>query len=214
MKIKPWSKKPFLLDRERLFQFVYPERLEKFRRVLDKRTPELTIVLENVSDPHNLSAALRSCDAVGIMEVNLVYYGGQAFPKIINESSASAGKWLNANRFNSVNDCFTALRKQNKKIYTTHLAKDAISIYDLDLSEPVALVFGNEHLGVSEEAYNLADGNFMIPQVGMVQSLNISVACAVSLYEAFRQRQAKGKYYDENTILSMLEKWVRRERNL
>ena len=74
------------------------------------------------------------------------------------------------------------------------MSSDAVSLYELDLSQSTALVFGNEHSGVSEEIKNLADGNFIIPQVGMIQSLNISVACAVSVYEAFRQKKLAGHY--------------------
>jgi tRNA (guanosine-2'-O-)-methyltransferase len=86
------------------------------------------------------------------------------------------------------------LKKKYEKIFTTHLSSDAVSLYEVDLTENVALVFGNEHDGVSEELRNLCDGNFIIPQVGMIRSLNISVACAVTLYEAFRQKQKAGHY--------------------
>jgi len=86
------------------------------------------------------------------------------------------------------------LRKHYKKIYTTHLSSDAVDLYDIDLTESVALVFGNEHAGVSNELIERCDGNFIIPQVGIIKSLNISVACAVSLYEAFRQKKIAGHY--------------------
>ena len=85
-------------------------------------------------------------------------------------------------------------RKKYKKIYTTHLSTDAVDLYDMDLTEDIALIFGNEHSGVSEELIGLADGNFIIPQVGIIKSLNISVACAVTLYEAFRQKTIAGHY--------------------
>src|SRR5204862_1991462 len=92
------------------------------------------------------------------------------------------------------NECFAALRKSYSKIYTTHLSADAVSLHELNLTESVALVFGNEHSGVSEEIIAMADGNFIIPQVGIIKSLNISVACAVCLYEAFRQKNNAGHY--------------------
>jgi len=179
----------FLNDMERT-----EARTEKIRRVLSKRQLDLTVVLENVHDPHNVSAVIRSCDAVGIYEVFLIYHSGQKFPDLSKKSSASAIKWVKLNFFDNVGKCFFALRQQGFKIFTTSLKADSISLYELNLAEPVALVFGNEHSGVSEEAISLADGNFLIPQVGMVESLNISVACAVSLYEAFRQRLVAGKY--------------------
>lgn len=178
-------------------EYVYPrtpERTEKLRRVLEKRQPDLTLVIENVDDPHNVSAVVRSCDAVGVFDVCLVYTQDREFPELGAKSSASAKKWLNFRKFRSISECYKELRKENKKIFTTHLNRESKSLYDLDLTQPVALVFGNEHSGVSDEAVELADGNFLIPQVGMIQSLNISVACAVSLYEAFRQRLIAGKY--------------------
>lgn len=190
------------------------DRRKRIEEVLGKRTRDLTVVLENINDPHNLSAAIRSCDAVGIMEVCLVYYGSQPFPKIARTSSASAMKWVNQRHFRSIGECYSALKSEGKLIYTTHMSKSAVSLYDLDLARPVALVFGNEHDGVSEEAFSLADGNFLIPQVGMIQSLNISVACAVSLFEAFRQRLKAGLYsnlqLDELEYARNLEEWVKK----
>ena len=193
--------------------FRTDKRIKRLREVIEKRQPTLSIVLENINDPHNLSAVVRSCDAVGIMEVCLVYYGEQPFPELGKSSSASAKKWVGIRKFGSVKECYTALRKENKKIYTTQMSSEAKSLYELNLTEPVALVFGNEHDGVSAEACKLADGNFLVPQVGMIQSLNISVACAVSLYEAFRQRLAAG-FYDkpqlaEKEIDVYLKKWAK-----
>lgn len=170
------------------------KRIEKIESVLAKRQPGLTAVFENINDPHNLSACLRSCDAVGILEVHLVYHSGQPFPRLGEKSSASAKKWVTSTRYDSIEECFEVLRNNKFKIFTTHLSEDAVSLYDLNLTQKVALVFGNEHSGVSEKAVELADGNFLVPQVGMIQSLNISVATAVSLYEAFRQRNETGIY--------------------
>ncbi|MCX7736824.1 MAG: RNA methyltransferase [Candidatus Kapabacteria bacterium] len=196
-------------------EFVYPrtpERMEKLRKVLEKRQPDLTLVIENVDDPHNVSAVVRSCDAVGVYDVCLVYTEGREFPELGAKSSASAKKWLNFRKFRSIKECYEELRKENKKIYTTHLNRESKSLYDLDLTQPVALVFGNEHSGVSDEAVELADGNFLIPQVGVIQSLNISVACAVSLYEAFRQRQIAGKYltsqFSEEEFIKIYNDWL------
>ncbi len=177
---------------------VTERRLARFKDVLSKRQLDLSVVAENIFDPHNMSAMLRSCDAAGISEVHLVYNSNTPFPKLGRKSSASAKKWIEIKRYTSVADCYTSLRQQGFKIYTTHLSKKSISLYDLDLTQPTALVFGNEHSGVSDEAVKLSDGNFIIPQLGMIQSLNISVACAVSVYEALRQRLAAGL---ENTRL-------------
>jgi tRNA (guanosine-2'-O-)-methyltransferase len=194
--------------------YATDERINTLSNVLIKRTKELTVILENINDPHNLSACLRSCDSVGIKEVSLIYHSGQPFPKLGKKSSGSAKKWVDTTRYDHVEQCFNRIKSEGKKIYTTHMSKESVSLYDLDLSEPCALMFGNEHSGVSEIAVELADANFLIPQIGMIQSLNISVACAVSVYEAFRQRKAKGLYdkneFNEKEFNDLLYDWVRR----
>jgi tRNA (guanosine-2'-O-)-methyltransferase len=180
------------------------QRLEKFKSVIANKQFNLTVVLENIHDPHNIGAVLRSCDSVGIHEIFIIakavnrpeedYFTGKA-------SSTGANKWIKHSFYDSPEACIEAVRKNYDKVYTTHLATDSVSLYDLDLTESVALVFGNERDGVSDEMLALSDGNFLIPQCGMVQSLNISVACAVSLYECYRQRNAKGMYnqgFDNN----------------
>jgi tRNA (guanosine-2'-O-)-methyltransferase len=190
------------------------QRIQRLKSVLKKRQTTLIVVLENINDPHNLSASLRSCDAVGIYEVCLVYDGNQPFPKLGAKSSASARKWIQIRKYKSIEDCYTELRQEEKKIFTTHLSKESVSLYDIDLTKPTALVFGNEHSGVSEEAVKLADGNFLIPQVGIIQSLNISVAVAVSVYEAFRQRLEAGMYdkpqFKKTELKKLLEEWGRK----
>ena len=173
-----------------------PERSDRLTKVLNKRQPDLTVVLENVFDPHNISAVMRTCDAVGIQDIYILNHKIPPHKKWSEKTSSSAAKWLTIHQFTDAQECFVALRKKYKKIYTTHLSSDAVSLHELNLTEPVALIFGNEHNGVSEEIIAMADGNFIIPQVGIIKSLNISVACAVSLYEAFRQKNNAG-HYDE-----------------
>lgn len=193
---------------------ITPERRERIRRVLERRQPTLTVVFENVHDPHNISAVVRSCDAVGVAEAHGIYTGRQVFPELGEKSSASARKWVDVHLHQSIDECFTALRSRGFRIYTTHMSSDAVSLHELDLTCPVALVFGNEKQGVTPEARERADGNFIIPQVGMIQSLNISVACAVSLYEAFRQRHAAGMYdtaqLDGSELEAKINDWCSR----
>jgi tRNA (guanosine-2'-O-)-methyltransferase len=171
-----------------------PERNDRLTAVLNKRQPDLTVVLENVFDPHNISAVMRTCDAVGIQDIYILNNKIPPHRKWGAKSSSSAAKWLTIHQFTDAIGCFTELRKHYKKIYTTHLSTDALDLHELNLTEPVALVFGNEHSGVSEEIIGMADGNFIIPQVGIIKSLNISVACAVTLYEAFRQKNNAGHF--------------------
>ena len=188
-------------------------RMEKFRRVLAQRQPDLTVVMENIHDPHNVSAVLRSCDAVGVLSVNLLYTV-EAFPRIGRKSSSSASKWIERLKFTSVDECYGTLRAEGYRIHATRLTNHASSLYDLDLTRPVALVFGNEHRGVSEEAGEKADGNFHVPMMGMIQSLNVSVAAAVSLYEALRQRVGLGRYGTASLSAEVLERtfdeWIAR----
>jgi tRNA (guanosine-2'-O-)-methyltransferase len=187
-------------------------RKEKMLQVLRRRQPTLTVVMEDIHDPHNVSAVLRSADAVGVREVQLLY-AHEAFPKLGKKSSASAVKWVERRKFKSVRECYDTLRGEGFTIYATRLSERARSLYEVDLTGQVALVFGNEHRGVSDEAAESADGQLLIPMNGMIQSLNVSVACAVCLYEAFRQRQAKGMYrsssLSEEEILRKLTQWAK-----
>jgi tRNA (guanosine-2'-O-)-methyltransferase len=175
------------------------ERRQKFEKVLACRQNDLTVVLENVIDPHNISAVMRSCDAVGIQEIFVLNTRIPRHKKWGFRSSRSAAKWVTVHQFEDVAACFTAIRKSYSSIFTTSLTANSISLYNMELTMSMALVFGNEQYGVSDEINYLADGSFVIPQVGMIQSLNISVACAVTLYEAYRQKQAAG-HYDQQKL--------------
>lgn len=141
---------------------------------------------------------MRTCDAVGIQDIYILNTKIARHKKFGARSSSSAAKWLSVHNYENAEECFSELRKHYSKIVTTHLAADSVSLYEIDFTESIALVFGNEHAGVSEEIRSLADGNFLIPQMGIIQSLNISVACAVSIYEALRQKTAAGHYTQPN----------------
>lgn len=188
-----------------------PERREKLHSVLSKRQNDITIVLENVFDPHNISAVMRTCDAVGVQEIYVLNTKIPRHKKWGAKSSSSAAKWLTVYQFENADECFSELRKKYSKILTTHLSSDAVNLYDIDLTQAVALVFGNEHSGVSEEIRKLADGNFIIPQSGIIRSLNISVACAVTLYEAYRQKALAGHYdkakLNGEVLKELMDKW-------
>ncbi len=176
------------------------ERLHKFKIAAQRRQSNLTVILENVHDPHNLGAVLRSCDSVGIKEVFVLYtdpsLSKRNHIKLNKRTSSGARRWVDVHLYADVAACFTHVRKNYDKIYSTHLEEQPTSLYELDLTQSVALMFGNEKDGLSETSLAYSDGNFIIPQMGMVQSLNISVACAVSIYEALRQREVAGMYTD------------------
>jgi tRNA (guanosine-2'-O-)-methyltransferase len=190
------------------------KRTNKIISVIKSRQKSLHVVLENVHDPHNVSAIFRTCDSVGVGKVSLVY-NVEPFPKIGKKSSASAYKWVEKEKYKNVKDCFDALKKNGYKILVSSISSDSKSIYDLDFTQKTAIVFGNEHRGVSEEAEDLADDKFIIPMFGMVQSLNVSVAAAICLYEALRQRTIKGMYdkseFSEEELNSKIENWINKK---
>jgi tRNA (guanosine-2'-O-)-methyltransferase len=181
--------------------------------VLGRRLPGLTMVLENIHDPHNVSAILRSCDAVGVVRVELLYTI-EKFPRIGRKSSSSASKWVDRRKHTSVEECFSMLRTEGYRILATRIAPGALTLFEADLTGPVAFVLGNEHRGVSDDASRLADGVLQIPMRGMIESLNVSVASAVLLYEALRQRLAHGQLtvpaLPPDTYEHLLQDWLHR----
>ena len=185
--------------------------MERLTSVLNKRQDDITVVLENVYDPHNISAVMRTCDAVGVQEIFILNTKIPRHKKWGAKSSSSAAKWLTVHQFDDAGQCFSSLRKRYSSILTTYLGNDSIGLHQLDLTKSIALVFGNEHSGVSDEIRQLADGNFVIPQAGIIRSLNISVACAVTLYEAYRQKILAGHYehkkLDDARYNELLKEW-------
>lgn len=175
------------------------QRLQKIQQVLLKRQAHLGVVTENVHDPHNIFACMRTCDSVGIQDVHIIQTAMKTKKGWGSKSSSSANKWLSIHHYDNVAKCFEQLRNTYDVIYSTHLNTKAISLYEVDFTQKIAVVFGNEKEGISNEALQLCDANFAIPQVGMISSLNISVACAITVYEAYRQRVAAG-YYDKQNL--------------
>jgi tRNA (guanosine-2'-O-)-methyltransferase len=193
--------------------FRTEKRIEKIKWVLSKRQPSLHVILENIHDPHNVSAIFRTCDAAGIPKVSLVY-NVEKFPKIGKKSSASAYKWIEREKFKSIDSCYKELKKEDFVFYAASTNSDSRSLYDLDFTKKSAIVLGNEHRGLSKEAQDLADERFYIPMFGMVQSLNVSVSAAISIYEAVRQRKEKGFYdeinFDEETLKQLIAEWIKK----
>lgn len=182
---------------------MLPERKEKVVIVLNRRQPDIAVVLEDVQDVHNIFAVMRTCDAVGIQNLYILNTRIGRHTKLEHHgkrSSSGAKHWLTVHEHDNIQTCMTEVKERYQNVFATHLSEEATSLYELDLAAPVALVFGNEVNGLTKECLSYCTGNFVIPQVGMVQSLNISVACAVSVYEAFRQRSLKGYYNGEARI--------------
>lgn len=195
------------------------DRIEKLLKTVSKRQFDMTVVLENVFDPHNIGAVMRSCEAVGISDIYVIQSMPHETTDLSKEISvgkhASSGvkKWVAVHFYDNVDSCISAVKSKYKRILTTAIHVDSVSLYDLDLVDSFALVFGNEADGISDEMRSKCDGNFVIPMYGLVESLNISVACSVSIFEAMRQRIAAGKYElefnaENNNMTSMLDNYL------
>ena len=189
-------------------------RLERMASVLARRQPDLSIVLEDVHDPHNVSAVLRSCDATGIFDVHLVYDVDEP-PQLSRIVAAGTLRWLTVTHHPTISSCYETLRARGQTIYATALAGETLDLYQLDFASSCAIVFGNESRGLSAAAIEMADISIRIPMMGMAESLNISVACAVTLFEAMRQRQLAGKFdapsIDTAEMRSTLSEWLYRD---
>lgn len=173
------------------------ERLNRIHSVVSNRQFDLTVILENVHDPHNIGAVLRTCDSVGIAEIYVLYTDEvlrERGIKVGEKSSSGTRQWIDIHYFTDLDACFKRVKERYDNIYGTVIDEQSVELYNLNLTGKLALLFGNEKDGVSEEAREFIDGNFIIPQMGFVKSLNISVACAVSLYECYRQRSLAGRY--------------------
>ena len=169
-----------------------PGRFKKLRSVLLKRQPNLTVLTENVHKEHNLSAILRSCDATGVLEAHAVSSDGAV--RRHHMVSGGARKWVQVLVHPDIHTACRNLRADGFEILAAHFSETARDFRAIDYTRRVAVMFGSELWGVSNEAAGLADGHVVIPMEGMVASLNVSVAAALILYEAQRQRRLAGLY--------------------
>lgn len=173
----------------------------RLKRVVDTashRQSGLMVIMEDVHNPHNLAAIARSCDAFGIQEIAFTMENENLFdPKEVGKiSSASASKWLDYRIFeNGTHDALTTLKSEGWHIIATWVNPEAESIHEIDFTQydKLALMLGNEHSGISQTAIELADSYMYIPMMGMIESFNVSVAAALSLFEVTRQRLASEK---------------------
>jgi len=170
-----------------------PRRLTKLKQVANQRFEDVVVVLEDIYDPHNAMAALRNCDAFGVQTIHFIFDQQKPFnpKKIGKSSSASANKWLDFKIWSSSQACFDHLQGAGYRLWVTVVDQAATPIWQLDFNQPkIALVFGNEHQGVSVRAIKQADRLIFIPMYGFVDSLNLSVSVGITLYELRRQRRA------------------------
>ena len=169
---------------------LLPRRFERLQSVLNHRMADLTVLLEHVEKPHNLSAILRSCDAVGALEAHAVSFDGR--PRTFNSTARGSQKWVPLHDHPDAETAIRCLKERGFRLYGTHLGVNAKDYRDCDFTGPTAFVLGAEKWGLTDQARDLMDEALFIPMRGMVQSLNVSVATATLLFEALRQRQVAG----------------------
>lgn len=188
-----------------------PRRVQRVESVLAMRQPDLVLALDQVDDPHNAGAILRTADAVGVLDVHLCYPDR---PRISLNSGVAKGtaKWLRFWKHDNRESMIDQLRDQGLRIWATAQTDQAVTMDQVDFTTPVALLMGNEHGGVSSEILSRCPDHVWIPMVGMAQSFNVSVAAAVLLNEAARQRRAVGMYasrrLDDGTYHELRRRWL------
>ncbi len=186
------------------------QRFAKVAAVLRRRQPDLTVVMDNVHKPHNLAAIARTCDAVGIQELHAVSPDRNI--RLAQKAAGGCRKWIKVHSHLTITAAFRELRRREFKIYAAHLDDRARDFREIDYTRPTAVVVGAELDGLSPAAARESDGNLVIPLAGFVQSLNVSVATALILFEAYRQRQAAGFYdrcrLDPATYRQLLFEWL------
>jgi len=169
-----------------------PERLATIKASLDRRQTDLTVVMENVRKPHNLAAVARTLEAVGGLEIHAIT--DLTSIRLTQMSAGGTRKWIKVSKHPNTDQGLKYLKQQGFQIIATSLCESSIDYREVDYTKPTAILAGEELEGLSEQAKQMADKNISIPMIGMVQSLNVSVASALVLYEAYHQRMAAGSY--------------------
>lgn len=190
-----------------------PQRKARIEAVAARRQPDLTVFMERVHKPHNVAAVLRTCDAVGVMRAHAV--PGEGGLPSLNHTSQGAQRWVELQRHPDTLTGLAVLREVGFRLYAAHFSSSAVDFRSPDYTRPTAIVMGTEKFGVSDEALGLIDEEIVIPMLGMSQSLNVSVATALILYEAQRQRSEAGMYAPRSLAESPWQElaagWVRRD---
>ncbi|ASN87729.1 tRNA (guanosine(18)-2'-O)-methyltransferase TrmH [Pectobacterium versatile] len=176
-----------------------PQRYERIKEMLNCRQPDLTICMEQVHKPHNVSAVIRTADAVGVHEVHAIWPTSRM--KTLVSSAAGSNSWVQVKTHRNIGDAVGHLKAEGMQVLATNLSEHAVDFREIDYTRPTCILLGQEKTGITAEALKLADRDIIIPMTGMVQSLNVSVASALILYEAQRQRQIAGMYQREDSPL-------------
>lgn len=176
-----------------------PQRYARICEMLARRQPDLTLCMEQVHKPHNVSAIIRTADAVGVHEVHAVWPGHRM--RTMASSAAGSNSWVEVKTHPTIAAAIGHVKAAGMQVLATHLSDNAVDFREIDYTRPTCILMGQEKTGITREALALADQDIIIPMIGMVQSLNVSVASALILYEAQRQRQNAGMYQRENSLL-------------
>ncbi|HBV40782.1 MAG TPA: tRNA (guanosine(18)-2'-O)-methyltransferase TrmH [Erwinia sp.] len=175
------------------------QRFARIREMLAARQHDLTVCMELVHKPHNVSAVIRTADAVGVHEVHAIWPGSRM--RTMASAAAGSNSWVQVKTHPTIAEAVTHLKGQGMQILATHLSDKAVDFREIDYTRPTCILMGQEKTGITQQALELADQEIVIPMVGMVQSLNVSVASALILYEAQRQRQNAGMYQRQESLL-------------
>jgi len=180
-----------------------PERYARICEMLSARQPDLTVCMEEVHKPHNIAAVIRTADAVGVHEIHAVWPSSRM--RTLVSSAAGSNSWVQVKTHQTIGSAVAKMKAKGMQVLATHLSEKAVDFRTIDYTRPTCILLGQEKTGITPEALALADNDIVIPMVGMVQSLNVSVASALILYEAQRQRQNAGMYQRELSLLSEKE---------
>ncbi|CAL5084828.1 unnamed protein product [Urochloa decumbens] len=189
---------------------ILEPRRDRIRRAVDNRSYAVCLVVEGLSDFGNVSAAFRSADALGVQSVHVISCDSSKRYRDNRHVSMGAEKWLDIEIWNSPAECFSALKKRGYRIATTCLGTDSVCVYDMDWSQPTAIVVGNELRGISEDALELSDLHCSVPMKGMVDSFNVSVASGILLHHAVCDRGRHGDLLPEENQILLAEFYMRR----
>lgn len=186
-----------------------PERFKKIKDVLSKRQTDLTVIMDNIHKPHNFNAIVRTCDAVGIQDVQ--YIPVKEGYRQLNYYAKGSQKWVEAHQYNDFPSVASEFQAKGYQLLAAHFSDEAIDYREVDYTQPTAIVMGTELAGISDETAKIVDKHIIVPMQGMVASLNVSVASAVILFEAQKQRLAAGMYekrvMQDNRYQKLLFEW-------
>ncbi len=197
---------------EKFSPTLQEKRRDKMHAVASNRTKHIRLVLQDIHDPHNISACLRSADAFGIQEIDIISYD-----KKFKVSSVAKGchDWLTLNTYDSIAECSKNLKEQGFKLFAAMPSTKTSNLHDLEVRHPLAIIFGNEHAGVSDKWNNSLDGYFAIPMVGFVDSLNISVSAAITMQhltqKCLKELSGEQFFLNDKQRLNLLDHWLKKK---